>query len=93
MKTTPTSGYYAEIDIIGGADDVRTLRHELRALNIHTAVLALCGPAGGNPLVRLRSMSRTALEQWLVSSGYDLDVNPVIDARNADAIPHRKAVQ
>ncbi len=74
----PATGYYVEVDIAGVPDNrmaVHLLRDELNPIGIHVKVLE--GPGGGNPLVRLSSVSCTRLEAWLVANDYELDVHRV----------------
>jgi hypothetical protein len=85
---TPSSGYYVEVDLAGDVTSVQKLRTELKNTGIHVAVLDMHGPGGGNPNVRLHSMSRLRLRDWLTANQYELDVHPVIDARNPDSVPH-----
>jgi len=86
MRGLPSTGYYVEVDVAGDADDVRSLRKELNPKGVSVSVIALDGPGGGNPLVRLRSSSRTRLIDWLSANEYDLAAHDVVNAANPNSI-------
>ncbi len=83
--------YHVDIDIAGVPDNQTAVRllHQEVTPKITVKVLELDGPGGGNPLVRLRSASRTRLSNWLAENKYD-SYNTIVDERNPNAIPHMK---
>lgn len=75
----PSTGYFVEVDCIGGIADVRK---ELRGTGVHAVELHANGPAGC-PLLRLTAATRRPLAAFLLKHDYDPDANEIVNARHA----------
>ena len=72
----PSSGYFVEVDCIGG---LRSVRKELDGRGVSAVLIEEDGPAGV-PLIRLRANGPLPLVAFLRRHDYDLDAHRVENA-------------